>query len=443
MNVLLINDSSSNPNWGDRAASIALQSILAERGSLLCGSVSEETLSHIGFFRVPLLDEPIRFESNVAKAIRLITPPLFHLFGKKLSQAWNRTDEDIIIPTVWNKYSEVAERWMRETDNWAALKQGFDAAEVVIVHGDGAIATRSNIAFSMLFLIYLAKFVLRKPVGIINHTVDTSDSDLQEIVRNLYPSLDVITFRETKSVERCKDFCDGRYVPDSGFWFSPAPKDEWAKLVRRKTYMNIWPFAFDFDPSSPYICIGGSSLFYPISDEQMKSVQNGYVALVEKIKEYWNGQFVFVASDIRDEDVLKPVAIRYKAPFLPVVTPVQQAVDMLGHSAAYVGGRWHTAIFALRGGAPVVPLTSKTFKISALCEMAGLHDSAVSAHDLEKRAPDVASCLDGLLKKGEPLRGHLRAWAAEQAMTISQNVSIFESLINPQTQRNSIAIPNL
>jgi signal transduction histidine kinase len=46
--------------------------------------------------------------------------------------------------------------------------------------------------------------------------------------------------------------------------------------------------------------------------------------------------------------------------------PVQQAVDILGHSDAYVGGRWHTAIFALRGGAPVVPFSAKQSKMQGL-----------------------------------------------------------------------------
>jgi len=429
MKVMLINDSSSNPNWGDRAASIALQHILAESGASLCGSISEDALSRIRFFGNSTHDELVPSESNVAKAIRLVTPPLIKQFAEKIFCIWSRSDDDAVVPTVWSRYGEAVNRWMRETDKWVELKQGLEAADVIIVHGDGSIATRSNVAFSMMFLVYLAKFVMGKPVGIVNHTVDPSDNDLDEIVRNLYPSLDVITFRETQSVERCKDFCVGRYVPDSGFWFAPAPKDAWIQLVQRKTYMNIWPYQFDFDPSIPYICIGGSSLFYPITDEQIRDLQRSYVALVEKIRDFWEGQVVFVASDLRDEDILKPLAIRYKAPFLPVVTPVQQAVDMLGHSAAYVGGRWHAGIFALRGGSPVIPIESKTFKISALCEMAGLAAKPVSAYNLEKSASDVALYIGDLLRKGEPLRMRLKAWASEQAMAVTENVSIFENLM--------------
>lgn len=426
MNVLLINDSTSNPNWGDRAASIALREMLLARGATLCCSISEAALSHIQYFDSPSAPEPMPSRNGVAKAIHLLLPPLFMRIRNKISQLWNPKDDNLVIPTTWHRYGEAIERWMRKKDNWIELRRGLEAADVVIVHGDGAVATRSNIAFSMLFLSYLAKFAMGKPVGIVNHTVDPSDGDLDEIVRNLYPSLDVIAFRETKSVERCKDFCDGCYVPDTGFWFAPAPKDAWVPLVRRITYMNIWPYQFDFDPAVPYICVGGSSLFYPVTDEQIGDLQQGYVALVEKIREFWEGQVVFVASDIRDEDILKPVASRYKAPFLPVVTPVQQAVDVLGHAAAYVGGRWHAGIFALRGGAPVVPLASKTFKISALCEMAGLDDEPASAYDLKKSSPSVASRLSDLVEQGDPLRARLRAWADKQAMAVTENVSLLE-----------------
>ena len=43
-NVLLINDSSSNPNWGDRAAAIALKRMIAACGGTLGGIVTEDAL---------------------------------------------------------------------------------------------------------------------------------------------------------------------------------------------------------------------------------------------------------------------------------------------------------------------------------------------------------------------------------------------------------------
>lgn len=431
MNVLLINDSSSNPNWGDRAASIALREILHTRGATMCISISETALSQVQYFRFSSASNQVSSRKGVAtKAIHLLLPPLFMRISDQFSRLWKRKEDNMAIPTAWNRYGETVERWMRDKDNWIELRRKLESADVVIIHGDGAISSRSNIAFSILFLAYIAKIVMGKPVGIINHTVDPSDDNLDVIVRNLYPSLDEILFRETRSVERCKDFCNGRYVPDTGFWFSPALKCAWLQLVGRTNYMNIWPYQFEFDPTIPYICIGGSSLFYPITSEQISGLQRGYFALTEKIREFWKGQIVFVASDIRDEDILRPVASFYKAPFLPVITPVQQAVDVLGHSAAYIGGRWHSGIFALRGGAPVISLASKTFKMSALCEMAGLDDKPVNAYELENSAAEIASRLCDLLKEGDLLRERLFLWAEKQAIAVTENASLLDKHTN-------------
>jgi len=51
MRVLLINDSSSNPNWGDRAAAYSLRAMIEAVGGEITESVSELELGTSTFGR--------------------------------------------------------------------------------------------------------------------------------------------------------------------------------------------------------------------------------------------------------------------------------------------------------------------------------------------------------------------------------------------------------
>ena len=110
-------------------------------------------------------------------------------------------------------------------------------------------------------------------------------------------------------------------------------------------------------------------------------------------------------------------------PLVGLTTPVQQAVDIIGNAQAYVGGRWHPSIFALRGGAPVVPLSSKTFKMQALIAMAGLSTPTFDAHNLEGEKKGIGRALADFVGQGETLRQTLRHWAIEQAEGCLDNVA--------------------
>ena len=49
MKVLFINDSTSNSNWGDRAAAFSLKAMVAEAGASISGIITEEDLARTQF----------------------------------------------------------------------------------------------------------------------------------------------------------------------------------------------------------------------------------------------------------------------------------------------------------------------------------------------------------------------------------------------------------
>ena len=118
----------------------------------------------------------------------------------------------------------------------------------------------------------------------------------------------------------------------------------------------------------------------------------------------------------------RALARRYSLPLVGVRTPVQQAVDILGHADAYIGGRWHPSIFALRGGTPLVALSSQTFKMGALTGMPGASPRTFDALDPYRDADGIVEQLSAFLAQGAMLREETRSWAGQMAEMIWGNV---------------------
>jgi polysaccharide pyruvyl transferase WcaK-like protein len=88
-----------------------------------------------------------------------------------------------------------------------------------------------------------------------------------------------------------------------------------------------------------------------------------------------------------------------------------------------VGGRWHSSIFALRGGAPVVPFSAKQGKMGSLMQAADLPASEFDAFTVGRDGEAIAQALRSLLDAGDPLRRRLRTWADGMADSCWENVA--------------------
>jgi hypothetical protein len=303
-----------------------------------------------------------------------------------------------------------------------AIVDAVSAADVAVVHGDGAIVGTGIMSRSVLFLCYVIKTRFGKRVALLNHTADLENPELSRFAGRVYPLLDDVTYRDPVSAERCKDRWSGRYVPDSAFVYEPAPRALWLPVAGRKTYFDVWPDSAHFDPAQPYLCVGGSSI-YSFDGEPWEAIQL-FAGLAQALRKRYPGQVVLTASDIKDEMIFRPIAKRLGLPLVGLTTPVQQAVDIVGNADAYIGGRWHPSIFALRGGTPVVPISSKSFKINALMKLTGFDMPVFDAHLLDRETPRILDTLDSCLRGGAQLREHLRARAAEQARLAHENIDM-------------------
>ena len=379
MKVFFVNDSTSNANWGDRAAAVSLLAMVRASGGDIVRALTEDELRNSRFNAAPadIADLPGRVRhERLRESVKRLVPPLVLDVRRRLMRGPAGGDPTRLIPRRWEDFEVCAKTVRRVAEHgWPEILAALDEAEVVVMHGDGAMVGCGVIPRTDLFIAYLAKRHFATPVAIVNHTVDFDDPELLRMASEVYPLLDDVVFRDPMSADRWGAVCGGRAAADTAFWFEPAPRVDWAPLATRPTYFDVWPHTAAFDPSRPYLCIGGSSILWAGWDPP--ALAHGFAALVEAVRAVYGGQIVLTASDLPDEQILGWVARRLELPLIPVTTPVQQAVDIVGNADAYVGGRWHPAIFALRGGAPVVALSSKTFKMRSLMHAAGLPETDV------------------------------------------------------------------
>ncbi len=419
--MLFINDSTTDPNWGDRAAAVSLMRMVRECGGTITYALTEDDLRSTSFF-------PSDAQGKARRMLRPWVPPVVlqarrRLYRRRAPDAESHSR----IPATWHDFPRLAELFVCSSDLCSELWDAMAKVDVSIIHGDGAMVGNGIIPRTDLFLAYVIKKHFGGRVIICNHTADFNHPDLREIAANVYPMFDDVVFRDQTSVEQCRGICKGRFAPDTAFLFEPLQRERWAPLAGRPTYFDVWPDTADFDPAKPYLCIGGSSKLW-FEEERPSPVRLGYVALIAHLRSVYEGQIVLTASDLTDESVFRPLARELGLPLIPVVTPVQQAVDILGNADAYIGGRWHPSIFALRGGAPVIPLLAKTFKMQALTSQAGLSSQSYDVFALGGAARSVSDQLTRYLSQGTELRGRLKGWAAKMSEDSWGNVSYLRML---------------
>lgn len=429
MNVLFINDSATDSNWGDRAAAISLMAMIRHRGGQITRVITLESLWHSEFverpFEPPSAEVP---DISAREQVKSLIPPIV-LRARRRVLRLDEDGPDQLIPRRWEDFDAAADNVSREKKyGWPVVLRAIRDADVAVIHGS---SLHGDIVVSRteLFLAFLIKTRFGKRVAIVNHTADLGFPPLRHMAERVYPLFDDVVYRDPISAERWAASLGGRFAADTAFWFEPAPRDAWAPIARRPTYFDVWPDTATFDPSEPYLCLGGSSIFHDRKD--WASVINGYSLLVEHLRSTYSGAIVLTASAALDQTVFRAVAERFHLPLIGVSTPVQQAVDILGNADAYIGGRWHAGIFAVRGGTPLIALSSQTFKMRALADMTGSSSALFNALDPGRDASSIGRRLSLALAQGSDLRRRLRSWGDRMAENSWDNVAILGRKLVP------------
>lgn len=424
MNILFINDSTSNHNWGDRAAAIALKKMVSDRGGKITALLTEDELKKSRFSEGDSGDGTHSDHDAIKKIAKLFIPPVVLKVREKILMRLDPSPEDRgdIIPARWEEFDERAETVLDARARYFSLLTAIENSDMAVIHGGGCMTGITRIARAELFLSYLIKKHFGKPVAIVNHTADFKHPDLLRMAQEVYPLYEDVVYRDAISEKEYKTLWRGRHAADSAFLFKPAPLQQWLPVAQRDTYFDVWPDTACFNPAEPYICIGGSSIFS--YDSTPYHLIRGFSTLISHLRSLYAGQIVLTVSDIIDQPIFRPLARELNLPLVGLTIPVQQAVDIIGNAQAYIGGRWHPGIFALRGGAPVIPFSSKTFKMQSLVQMAGLSQDTFDALKVDQQKEMIGRRLMECLEQGEALRSKLKGWAAEQSEDCWENVAV-------------------
>ena len=424
MKVLFINDSTTSSNWGGRGATVPLRMMIGRSGGDIVKTITIDDL-----ISSSLDGRAAPQEANTLSAketVKLFVPPVLLKLRRRLIPDVGRTRDGSLIPEDWADYSRCVDRVLGKETPWPALLQAIEEIDVAVIHGDGDISGTFVVPRSLLFLSFLIKKYFKKPVIMINHSADLDNPELLRVAKEVYPLFDDVVFRDPISLEQCKALCEGRFAADTAFWFKPASRETWTPIAGRSTYFDVWPDTAPFDPSEPYLCVGGSSIFHEAKDRG--SIVNGYGLLIQHLQSMYSGKILLTVSDGLDQPIFRALAERFELPLIGVTTPVQQAVDILGNADAYIGGRWHASIFALRGGTPLLALSSQTFKMRALTDMTGWSPATFDARELGHETRAIGRQLSQLLEQGRDLRSRLCAWADEMAESSWGNVSYLDKV---------------
>ena len=114
MKVFFLNDSSSNPNWGDRAAALALRAMITEAGAEIGAGLTESELSRQSFYGTPVEDTDRSEPSPVAVVARKITRRLTSRLGPVRSKALDTG----AVPRSWHDYPAALDAWRSHPEAW-------------------------------------------------------------------------------------------------------------------------------------------------------------------------------------------------------------------------------------------------------------------------------------------------------------------------------------
>ncbi len=395
MSFLLVGDNRTNVNWGGRAGSLALHSLLA--GALGAGRSV--------------------FASEMA-------PP---------GAGWRdrlRGDGDILRDDPAASVRNLLRR-RRHDPALADLYDRVLAADTVVINGEGDVVFSRPVRRRIRYfaaLVELARQLDKRIAWVNTILADCVRSGRDPLAFALtatalsHAHLVAVRDRESLRIaQRDMGLAGARLVPDALFHWHAGQKRARAQLPADGDFVVPAPeherYLHRLDLAADYICVGGNSLVTePAAGDDLVA---SYTRLCEGLRELGYPLYLVVA-DGRDR-FLETVAARLDLAVVPVGTPIHFAAAILGKARLLVSGRYHPTIMAALGGTPCVFLATGSHKMRSLAETLEMPDE-----EIFPAAPDAKDILRlcGLASRrvnaGAPLRARIGAVAAQRAQETAE-----------------------
>jgi hypothetical protein len=381
--ITFVGDNRDRPNFGCRATSIALDSLLQERFEV-CHRISGlEVWRPVGTARMPTLPWWL------AKRVRQRLEYAGH--GCRLNESFVRmgVSPDLFLASPGISADRLlAERSRSEVA--AELIRQLQDTEGVVVNGEGDLLFSHPPRRKLLFLLAVMEVAHRlgTPVAYVNAMASDpwSGPRSEQVVEWARPVLErcgLVVMRDHVSVDLAESLAlhdKVHCLPDALFsWAGCQPVGDVVPWDRRAS-----AFPHEGSPilpvGAPYICLTGSSSY---SHNREAPPVDRFLGIVEWLSSRGH-QTILVESSGADS-FLQDVARRSGAHIVPWTCNVFDIAETLRRATVLIGGRYHPAVAALGGGTWLVPFAGNSHKMRSLAELAdmGLPDELPAGLDTD------------------------------------------------------------
>lgn len=417
----LVNDSRGQNNWGCQATTGALLDLASQKGLELVGSAGHDP--HVDGSPIKRLGvELLRSYPAADRTVRSIARELERRRGVRVGRPQKLDDFQRVAERI-----DCGELWHR------GLLEQMTSADAVLVNGEGSVYGTESKGFEELFFAWYAKTRLKKPVAMVNQTMDLSDAAMRRAAEETLPLLDDVSFREPVSLRKNLDLLpDGtphQVVPDAAFSRRSWTRDEIGAWALEPGFFGVFGYALEtFRFEDPYVAVTGSSAVNrpgaAAGDRRLLATE--YAMLLSKLSRLGR-QILLLAPDLTDLQFLAPLAKELRLPLVPTSVPLSLAHALLANADCLIGGRWHPGVLASSGGTPLVATTANTSKTTGLLEMLDLPPRVYPADSVGELADQITSAARQLIEQGDAERQRIRKIASRLAQESHDNLRLFSA----------------
>ena len=296
-----------------------------------------------------------------------------------------------------------------------------DAADVVVLNGEGSLYRDNLSAIRELFLAWLAKERLGIPTVFLNGMVHLSGvmPVLPAMVRKTFSVLDAIAVREPCSLRNLEEYVPDVHaalIPDSAFAIRPDAARDTESVQEVLARLQGSAF-FCFDPGA-----------MPVDHTPTR--RSALFELIVRLKGLV-GQAVLVSSAPADE-YIKTVADETQSVYVDTLADYQEFMALVQRAEFLVSGRYHNPILAAIVGCPSIALASSSHKVHGTCEMLdGLIGTPFDGTDLRSCFDAVETTAAQYLDRGATLRIELQTLCDRRRIEAHQLGDVVAERLGP------------
>ena len=393
MRVLLVNDNEPSTNIGCRETAHGFRKIISEKGHDIENQIYIDELRK--GISGELIDRKDRIK-NASSRIDVGVPTIDQIKPKSVYRSMGKLLSG--TPTNAREIKKIGDEYgvkILPEDH----KSSLEKSDLVLVNGEGAFYKNRTHARLMLYYAYVATKLDSTKTVVSNLTLSFDDifisPELRSMATFVLPLVDEVIFREPYSYsEYTNKTSETNCTLGADVAFANRSKN--LQSLPQEELFSFLDFWNDKQPSikstEEYVCMGGNSI-YTVSDTA-KAPASQYGELIDEIKESYS--VILVPSKEADEKYLREVAERNSVPMVSSKNSLGLLRGLLSNASAYVGGRYHPAVFALSERTPIICFSTKQNKNKGLLEHAGFDINVYDAYNFQEHKEQIKGNLDKL-----------------------------------------------